>query len=80
MSMTARLLGPFLLTVLFCSACAKSLNPAGRESNAQYFLIAVNTQIPYWQTAVSGFTKAAAEMRVQGTVAGPSTYDPKAEQ
>lgn len=80
MSMTARLLGPFLLTALFCSACDKSLNPAGRESNAHYFLIAVNTQIPYWQTAASGFTKAASEIQVQGTVAGPSTYDPKAEQ
>lgn len=78
--MTARLLGPFLLTALFCSACGKSLNPAGRESNAHYFLIAVNTQIPYWQTAASGFTKAASEIQVQGTVAGPSTYDPKAEQ
>jgi ribose transport system substrate-binding protein len=80
MSMTARLLGPFLFTALFCSACGKSLNPAGRESNAHYFLIAVNTQIPYWQTAASGFTKAASEIQVQGTVAGPSTYDPKAEQ
>jgi len=78
--MTARLLGPFLFTALFCSACGKSLNPAGRESNAHYFLIAVNTQIPYWQTAASGFTKAASEIQVQGTVAGPSTYDPKAEQ
>jgi len=78
--MTARLLGPFLFAALFCSACGKSLNPAGRESNAHYFLIAVNTQIPYWQTAASGFTKAASEIQVQGTVAGPSTYDPKAEQ
>jgi ribose transport system substrate-binding protein len=81
MSTTARFLGPFLLSVLFlCSACSKALNSAGHESNAHYFLIAVNTQIPYWQTAASGFTKAASEMQVQGTVGGPSSYDPKAER
>jgi ribose transport system substrate-binding protein len=81
MSMTARLLGPFVPALLFlCSGCGKALNSAGRESNGHYFLITVNTQIPYWQTAASGFAKAASEMQVQGTVSGPGNYDPKAEQ
>src|SRR5260370_17245881 len=39
----------------------------------------VNTQVPYWQTAATGFTKAASEMQVQGTMAGPNNYDPMAE-
>jgi ribose transport system substrate-binding protein len=81
MSMAARFLGPLLLALpLFFSGCNKALNSAGREPSEQYFLVAVNTQIPYWQTAASGFAKAASEMQVQGMVAGPGNYDPKAEQ
>jgi ribose transport system substrate-binding protein len=81
MFMTVRFLGPLLLAApLFCSGCNKALNSATGESGDKYFLIAVNTQIPYWQTAALGFSKAASEMRVQGTVAGPGSYDPKAEQ
>jgi len=81
MSMTARFLGYLLLAVpFFCSGCTKSLNSAGRQSGSQYFLVTVNTQVPYWQTAATGFTKAASEMQVQGTMAGPNNYDPMAEQ
>src|SRR4029077_8879499 len=81
MSMTARLLGSLLLTVpFFCNGCTKSLNSAGRDSGGQYFLVTVNTQIPYWQTAATGFAKAASEIQVQATIAGPNNYDPKAEQ
>jgi len=82
MSMTARLPGPLLLLVPLLSfgGCNKPLNSALRQSNDQYFLVTVNTQIPYWQTAASGFTRAASEMQVQATVVGPGTYDPKAEQ
>src|SRR6266478_9231058 len=81
MSMTARFLSYLLLTMaFFFSGCTKSLNPTGRESGGQYFLVTVNTQIPYWQTAATGFTKAASEIQVQGTIAGPNNYDPKAEQ
>ena len=81
MSISARVLGTFPLAVLLsCGGCGKGFNSAGRESNGHYFLVTVNTQIPYWRTAASGFTKAASEMQVQGTVAGPGNYDPKAEQ
>jgi ribose transport system substrate-binding protein len=81
MSTTARFLGPLSLYLLFLfSGCGKGLNSSGRESNAHYFLVTVNTQIPYWQTAASGFTRAAAELQVQGTLAGPGSYDPNAEQ
>jgi len=81
MFMTIRFLGPLLLTApLFCSGCNRPFNSAARGSGGQYFLVTVNKQIPYWQTAASGFVKAASEMQVQGTVAGPDNYDPKAEQ
>ena len=81
MSMTARLLGSLLFAVtFFCNGCTKSLNSAGHESGDQYFLVTVNTQIPYWQTASTGFTRAASEIQVHATIAGPNNYDPKAEQ
>jgi ribose transport system substrate-binding protein len=81
MFMTARFLGPLLLAApLLCSGCNKSFNSAARESGDHYFLVTVNTQVPYWQTAASGFGKAANEVQVQGTVAGPANYDPQAEQ
>jgi ribose transport system substrate-binding protein len=79
MSTTARILSSHLLALaFFCSGCSKS--SAGRETRDQYFLVTVNTQIPYWQTAASGFTKAASEIQVQGIIAGPNNYDPEAEQ
>jgi len=78
MSKTARFLGPLGLVLLLLSAgCGKALHS---EANDQYFLVTVNTQIPYWQTAAAGFTKAAGQMQVSATVTGPSSYDPKAEQ
>ena len=47
------------------------LSGCTRHSKSEhYFLIATNTKVPYWQTAASGFTDAAAvdgvtaEMRV----------------
>jgi ribose transport system substrate-binding protein len=69
-----------LASALPCSGCNNATNSAGRNSGGQYFLVTVNTQIPYWQTAASGFSKAAAEMQVQGNIAGPVNYDPSAEQ
>ena len=35
--------------------------------------------IHYWQTAVAGFKKAAAQYKVTAKVAGPDNYDPQAE-
>ncbi|QNI31206.1 substrate-binding domain-containing protein [Alloacidobacterium dinghuense] len=44
-----------------------------------YYLISNNLKLTYWQTAVEGFNKAAAEYHVQAKVVGPDTYDPQAE-
>jgi ribose transport system substrate-binding protein len=79
MPMTARFLGSLLLAASFYgSACTRS--SAGRKSGDQFFLVTVNTQIPYWQTAATGFARAASEVQVQSAVVGPSNYDPEAEQ
>jgi ribose transport system substrate-binding protein len=45
----------------------------------QYFLIATNIDLPYWQTAHAGFMKAAAEYRVSEFMRGPDTFNPSVE-
>ena len=78
---TGKLLGPLFITLLeLCGGCSSGHRSAAHESTDRYFLLTVNTQVPYWQTAGAGFAKAASELGVQSTVAGPGNYDPGAEQ
>ena len=44
-----------------------------------FYLISVNSSIPYWQTLASGFNRAAADYKVTAKVVGPENYDPQAE-
>jgi ribose transport system substrate-binding protein len=44
-----------------------------------YYLVASNMSSAYWQSAVTGFKKAAAQYAVTAKTAGPDTYDPQAE-
>lgn len=44
-----------------------------------YYLISNNMALPYWQTAVAGFQRAAASYGVKAVVAGPNNYDAQAE-
>jgi ribose transport system substrate-binding protein len=44
-----------------------------------YYLVANNMSANYWQTAVAGFKKAAAQYQVTPQVAGPDNYDPQGE-
>jgi ribose transport system substrate-binding protein len=52
----------------------------GHDADEKYFLIATNIQVPYWQTAKAGFSQAASVLKVRAEVAGPDSFDPKAEQ
>jgi ribose transport system substrate-binding protein len=49
------------------------------SKSEQYYLIATNIKLPYWQTAGAGFAKAAASYGVTAEMRGPSTFDPQAE-
>jgi len=49
-------------------------------ADEKYFLVTVNVKIPYWQAAAAGLIQAARELKVSAEVAGPDSYDPKAEQ
>jgi ribose transport system substrate-binding protein len=62
------------LAVAFTAGCGN------RHSTKEvYYLITVNTALPYWQTAAVGFNKAAALYKVKARVVGPEGYDPQAE-
>src|SRR3954462_9880791 len=52
---------------------------APHEPTEKYILVAANTKLPYWQTALAGLNHAASEMKVKAEMAGPDTYDTKAE-
>ena len=49
------------------------------SKNERYYLVATNTNLPYWQTAKDGFEAAARQYSVTVDVRGPSKFDPQAE-
>jgi ribose transport system substrate-binding protein len=46
----------------------------------KYFLISTNIAVPYWQEARAGLNRAGVQLQVKVEMAGPDTYDPKAER
>jgi ribose transport system substrate-binding protein len=57
-----------------------STSGCNTDSNKDvYYMIAANVSLPYWQTAATGFNKAAAQYKVAAKVVGPQNYDPLAE-
>jgi ribose transport system substrate-binding protein len=63
----------------FLVASLLSCGPA-HDSDEYYVFVAANLQVPYWQTAGTGFSRAAAQLKVRSDYFGPNTYDPKAER
>lgn len=53
---------------------------SAHDSDEHYIFVAANVQVPYWQAAAAGFSKAGEQMKVQSIFVGPNTYDPKAER
>jgi ribose transport system substrate-binding protein len=65
----------FSAAIITMTGCAA--NP--HEPTEKYILVAANTKLAYWQTALAGLNHAASEMKVKAEMAGPDTYDTKAE-
>jgi len=65
----------FSAAIITMTGCAGSPH----EPTEKYILVAANTKLGYWQTALAGLNHAAAEMKVKAEMAGPDTYDTKAE-
>ena len=53
---------------------------SAHDSDEHYIFVAANVQVPYWQAAAAGFSKAGEQMKVQSIFVGPNNYDPKAER
>ena len=69
------------LSLLGLAVLASALVSCGPHDTNEYFVfVAANLQVPYWQAAGAGFTKAGAQFKVRAEFVGPNTYDPKAER
>jgi ribose transport system substrate-binding protein len=49
------------------------------QKEEQYYLIAANVNLPYWQEAEAGLRDAATGMGVKAEMDGPATYSPQEE-
>jgi ribose transport system substrate-binding protein len=77
MLLSRKLFHLLFLAVLLTSflSCAST-----HDSDEYYVFVAANVQVPYWQTAGAGFSKAAEQFKVRADFSGPRNYDPKAER
>jgi ribose transport system substrate-binding protein len=73
-----RNLASLLALALFVTALLSC--GGAHDSDEHYFFVAANLQVPYWQAAGAGFTKAAGQFKVRADFVGPNNYDPKAER
>jgi ribose transport system substrate-binding protein len=78
---------PMLLSrkLFHCGCVALLLLPflscgSAHDSDEHYVFVAANLQVPYWQAAGAGFSKAAEASKIRVSFVGPQTYDPKAER
>ena len=62
-----------LVLALLVSGCSNSRH----ERTETYYLVASNIKLPYWQAALSGLRRAAGELKVNGEMVGPATYNTK---
>jgi ribose transport system substrate-binding protein len=46
----------------------------------KYYLVSTNNAVPYWQEARAGLNRAGSQLQVKVDMAGPDSYDPKAER
>jgi ribose transport system substrate-binding protein len=70
-----------LFSFLAVAVFVVSLLSCGAHDSSEYFVfVAANLQVPYWQAAGAGFSKAAMQFKVRSDFVGPNNYDPKAER
>jgi len=66
----------FTCTLLLgLAACTSSRH----DPNEKYYLLTANPKVAYWQTAGEGLASGARALGVLAEMAGPDTYDPRAE-
>ncbi len=68
-----------ILLVALAMALSMLTGCERHSKSEQFFLIATNINLPYWQSAHEGFTRAAAEYGVTEEMRGPDTFTPAIE-
>src|SRR5271156_6879867 len=69
-----------ILLVVLAAALPLLVGGCERHSKSeQYFLIATNIGLPYWQSAHAGFSRAAALYGVTEDMRGPDAFTPAVE-
>jgi ribose transport system substrate-binding protein len=69
-----------ILLVVLATALPLLVGGCERHSKSeQYYLIATNIGLPYWQSAHAGFIRAATEYGVTEEMRGPDTFTPTIE-
>src|SRR5579863_3688417 len=71
---------PVYLLALALSVATLLSCGGAHDSDEHFFFVAANLQVPYWQAAGAGFSKAAGLFKVRSDFVGPNTYDAKAER
>jgi ribose transport system substrate-binding protein len=66
--------------ILFALTSLIACGGRRHEADEYFVMVTSNKNIPYWQTAASGFYEAARQMNVKADVVGPDTYDPNGEK
>lgn len=76
-----RTLKDFSTLAATSAALAALLSCGGSQhrGDEHYYLIATNIKVSYWQSAQAGINRVAKQLGVQAELAGPDTYDPKAQ-
>jgi ribose transport system substrate-binding protein len=70
-----------LFSIFGLAVLAFSILSCGAHDSNEYFVfVAANLQVPYWQAAGAGFSKAGAQFKVRTDFLGPNAYDAKAER
>jgi ribose transport system substrate-binding protein len=68
-----------ILLVVLAMALSMLTGCERHSKSEQFFLIATNINLPYWQSAHEGFTRAAAEYGVAEEMRGPDNFTPAIE-
>jgi ribose transport system substrate-binding protein len=68
----------FFLLLLVAAVIVSCATPYHEETE-QYYFVATNINLPYWQEAQAGFLDAAHNLGVKAELIGPATYDPGGE-
>jgi ribose transport system substrate-binding protein len=67
------------LSAILLGATLSACQEPYHQKEEQYFLIAANINLPYWQEAEAGLRDAATGMGVKEEMDGPATFSPQEE-